>query len=97
MALFRRPLSELLVGLSISSSSPVAYFVIPKIVSAFRISRTWTSWPSGHLSPFAMWTALPSADYYGDSVAVGLASFRRSRVPLVLNVSSVTYVSHSSP
>ena len=62
----------------------------PKIVSAFRISRTWTSWSSDHLSPFAMWTALPSSDYYGDSVAVGLASRRRSRVPLVLNVSSVT-------
>jgi len=62
----------------------------PKTVSAFRISRTWTSWSSDHLSPFAMWTALPSADYYGDSVALGLASRRRSRVPLVLNVSSVT-------
>src|SRR5207253_2661397 len=52
--------------------------------------RTWTSWSSDHLSPFAMWTALPSADYYGDAVALGLASRRRSRVPLVLNVSSVS-------
>ena len=42
------------------------------------------------LSPFALWTAFPSADYYGDSVALGLASGRRSHVPLVLNVSSVT-------
>ena len=89
MALFRRPLSELLVSLSISSSSPVVY-VTPKIVSAFRIARTWTSWSSGHLSPFAVWTALPPSDYYGDSVAVGLASRRRSRVPVVLNVASVT-------
>src|SRR5262249_29706410 len=32
----------------------------------------------------------PSSDYYGDSVAMRLASGRRSRVPLVLNVSSVT-------
>ena len=58
--------------------------------SAFRISRTWTFWLSDHLSPFALWTALPPSDYYGDSVALGLASGRRSRVPLVLNVSSVT-------
>ena len=62
----------------------------PKTVSVFRISRTWTFWSSDHLSPFAVWTALPSSDYYGDSVAVGLASRRRSRVPSVLNVSSVT-------
>ena len=27
-----------------------------------------------------MWTAFPSADYYGHSVALGLAAFRRSRV-----------------
>ena len=42
---------------------------------------------SGHLTPFALWTAFPSAlagrdscDYYGASVAIGLASRRRSRV-----------------
>jgi hypothetical protein len=62
----------------------------PKTVSAYRIARTWTFWSSGHLSAFAMRTALPSSDYYGDSVAVGLASRRRSRVPVVLNESSVT-------
>ena len=62
----------------------------PKTVLAFRISRTLTFWSSDYLSPFAMWTALPPSDYYGDSVAMGLASRRRSRVPLVLNVSSVT-------
>jgi hypothetical protein len=61
-----------------------------QIVSAFRISRTWTVWLSDHLSPFALWTALPSSDDYEDSVALGLASFRRSRVPLMLNVSSMT-------
>src|SRR3954447_8035703 len=33
-----------------------------------------------HLRPFAMWTAFPSADYYGHSVALGLAAGRRSRV-----------------
>jgi len=68
----------------------VVYVLLPKSVSAFRISRTSTFWLPDHLSPFAMWTALPSSDYYGDSVAVGLASRRRSRIPLVLNVSSVT-------
>src|SRR5262245_3495682 len=30
-----------------------------------------------------MWTAFPSSDYYGSSVAVGLAPRRRSRVSLV--------------
>ena len=61
-----------------------------KIAVAFRITRTWAFWLSDHLSPFALWTALPSADYYGDSVALGLASGRRSHVPLALHVSSVT-------
>ncbi len=64
--------------------------ITPKTVSAFRISRTSTSGSSGHLSPFAMCPDFPDSDYYGDSVAPGLASRRRSRVPLVLNVSSVT-------
>ena len=31
-------------------------------------------------APFAMWTAFPSADYYGRSVTIGLAACRRSRV-----------------
>ena len=62
----------------------------PKTVSAFRISRTLTSGWSDHLSPFALWPAFPTPDYYGDSVTVGLAPVRPSRVPLVLNVSSVT-------
>jgi hypothetical protein len=42
---------------------------------------------SDHLAPFALWTAFPSAlagrdacDYYEASVAIGLASRRRSRV-----------------
>ena len=45
---------------------------------------------SPSLSPFATWPALPAADYYGDSVTMGLAPVRPSRVPLVLNVSSAT-------
>ena len=95
-ALFQPPPSEPLVSLSISRGSPVVFLndsrsrMTPKTVSAFRISRTLTSWSSDHLSPFAMWTALPSSDYYGDSVTLGLAPVRPSRVPLVLNVSSVT-------
>ena len=42
---------------------------------------------SDHLFPFALWTAFPSAlagrdscDYYGNCVAIGLASRRRSHV-----------------
>jgi hypothetical protein len=78
------------VSLSISSGSPVVYALTPKTVSAFRISRTLTSGSSDHLSPFAMWRAFPTSDYYGDSVTLGLAPVRPSHVPLVLNVSSVT-------
>jgi len=37
-----------------------------------------------------LWLALPTSDYYGDSVTLGLAPVRPSRVPLVLNVSSMT-------
>jgi hypothetical protein len=55
--------------------------LIPKTVSAFRISRTLTSGSSDHLSPFAMWPAFPASDYYGDSVTLGLAPVRPSRVP----------------
>jgi hypothetical protein len=62
----------------------------PKMVSAFRISRPSPRWSSAHLSPFALWWAFPTADYYEDSVALGLAPCRRSRVPVVLNVSSAT-------
>src|SRR5262249_22835270 len=50
-----------------------------------------------HLSPFAMWWAFPTSDYYGDSVAMGLAPVRPSRVPWVLNVSSAMEASDSSP
>jgi len=32
------------------------------------------------LSPFAMWPAFPASDYYEDSVALGLAPGRRSRI-----------------
>ena len=42
-----------------------------------------------HLPPFAMWTAFPSADYCGGSVALGLAPRRQSRVPYVWDVDRV--------
>jgi hypothetical protein len=54
------------------------------------ISHPWAFQMAPSLSPFALWPALPAADYYGDSVTLGLAPVRPSRVPLVLNVSSAT-------
>src|SRR3954464_830483 len=38
-----------------------------------------------------------SCDYYGHSVAIGLAPRRRSRIPLALDVSSVTWAARSVP
>ena len=55
-------------------------------MSALRISRTFTSSQPIHLAPFALWTAFPSADYYGASVALGVAPVRQSRVPCVVDV-----------
>ncbi len=57
-----------------------------RTVSALRIPRTSLSKHPGHLPPFALWTAFPSSDYYGDSVAVGRASFRQSRIPHAIDV-----------
>lgn len=48
--------------------------MMPKTVSVARISRPSPSLASKHLPPFAMWTAFPSADYYGGSVALRLAA-----------------------
>jgi hypothetical protein len=48
-------------------------------VSALRISRTSLLSGSSHLSPFAVWPAFSTADYYGASVALGFAPRRRSR------------------
>src|SRR5690242_16436924 len=39
-----------------------------------------------HLAPFAVWPAFPTSDYYGASVALGVAPVRRSRVPTGLDV-----------
>jgi hypothetical protein len=75
-------------------------------LSSRATSPRFRSWCISHplafqmspsLSPFAMWPALPTADSYGDSVTLGLAPVRPSRVPWVLNGSSATSASHSSP
>jgi hypothetical protein len=52
--------------------------MMARVISASRMSRTSTPRPSNHLPPFAMWPALPTPDYYGGSVAMGLAPDRRS-------------------
>ena len=86
-ALFQRPPSKLLVSLSISSSFPVTYDAQNGFGAPHLACLPW--WvASGHLSPFALDTAFPcsldgrnTADYYEDSVTLGLAPRRRSRVP----------------
>src|SRR5687767_5235189 len=55
-------------------------------VSALCISHTCLFWGSQHLPPFAVWPAFPAADYYGGSVAVGLAPRRRSCIPAAFDV-----------
>ena len=83
--LFRRPPSELIGTVSVSISSPVG------VIHSVQVLVHFAPLPfemSPSLSPFAMWPALPTSDYYEDSVALGLAPGRPSRVPWVLNVSS---------
>ena len=60
--------------------------MMASVVSASRMSRTSTPLPSDHLTPFAMWPAFPASDYYGVSVAMGLAPGRRSRVSPLMYV-----------
>jgi hypothetical protein len=65
--------------------SRIASWMMVSVVSAFRMSRTSRPEPSTYLTPFALWTAFPPADYYEVSVAMGpplagLEPFRRSRV-----------------
>src|ERR1043166_8488801 len=57
-----------------------------RMMSALRITRTFMILHPVHLAPFAWWTAFPSSDYYGASVALGVAPGRRSRVPCVVDV-----------
>jgi hypothetical protein len=55
-------------------------------VSALGITPTFTATLPAHLAPFALWTAFPSADYYGASVALRLSPGRQSRVPSTVDV-----------
>lgn len=41
------------------------------------------SWYGTSLCPFPLYRAFPGSEYYGHSVALGLATGRRSRIPLV--------------
>jgi hypothetical protein len=57
--------------------------MISSTASALRITRTSTYWTPNNLPPFAMWPAFPTSDYYGGSVAVGVAPRRPiSRFPM---------------
>jgi len=62
---------------------------MPSAVAALRLPRTSLRRYRRYLFPFAMWAAFPSADYYGNSVALGLAPVRRSRAYWLCDVSSV--------
>jgi hypothetical protein len=44
------------------------------------ITPPWFLIAPVHLPPFAMWPVFPASDYYGGSVALGLAPDRRSRI-----------------
>src|SRR4051812_16380156 len=54
--------------------------------SAFCITHTSARGHLIYLAPFAMCQAFPGSDYYGASVALGVAPGRQSRVPLVADV-----------
>ena len=95
--LFQWPPSELIVTVSVSISSPVAFSEnleresVLLRRSASRVPHS--SRLSSHLCPFPLCTALPCAlvgrdshEYYEHSVILGLASFRPSRVPSLRNV-----------
>src|SRR5712691_11512799 len=85
-------LSGFLVSLTLAYCLPRSWIML-RIVSAVRISRTLTSfpWETCFPSPVGFFflsfvpveTAFPSADYYGSSVALGLAPRRQSRALLL--------------
>src|SRR4051812_25760821 len=54
--------------------------------SAFCITHTSARGHLIYLAPFAMCQAFPGSDYYGASVALGVAPVRQSRVPLAADV-----------
>jgi hypothetical protein len=47
-----------------------------------RIPRRSLVYPLYNLFPFATYQAFPGSDYYGNSVAMNLSVFRRSRIPV---------------
>src|SRR6516165_12659789 len=49
--------------------------------SALGITPTSLLTAPVRLPPFALWSAFPASDYYGGSVALGLAPLRQSRIP----------------
>jgi hypothetical protein len=49
-------------------------------VLVVRIKRILNVCYPTHLPPFAMWSAFPTSDYYGGSVAMGVSPLRRSRI-----------------
>ena len=53
------------------------------------------NWTSNNLPPFAMWAAFPPSDYYGGSVAVGVAP-RRSISCFLTRYCIAVQVAHSS-
>jgi hypothetical protein len=94
IALFPSPLSERSVTVSVSLRSPVVNLVASQqqvtlsATLALRIPRTAWLLNADHLCPFALGMALPSTlvdryfhDYYGHSVSMEVALFRKSRVP----------------
>ena len=97
-ALFRRPPSEPGVRHFDAPGSPVADRRTKVRLAVGKLWAVCISHPSlapcrSHLCPFALWPAFPAAlvgrdpyDYYGHSVALGLAPGRPSRVPSVADV-----------
>jgi hypothetical protein len=88
-ALFRRPPSERCVQVS----KHTALQLTRSRAGQPPASRLLPCSPAAHLVPFALWPAFPSApvgryphDYYGTSVAVGLAPRRPSRLPSAIDV-----------
>ena len=94
MALLQSPLSERSVTVSVSLRSPAVTLVASQrqvtlsATLALRISRTAWLLNADHLCPFALWTTFSSSlvgrdsyDYYGHSVSLEVALFRKSRVP----------------
>jgi hypothetical protein len=62
-----------------------------------RISRHCLVYPLYSLPPLAMYQAFPGSDYYGGSVAMGLSTFRRSRIPTDETFSALRACLSSNP